>query len=157
MIIFFGTCASVNYHHQILKLIFEERSQKHQVSKLHGKINQKQRTKIYAGFRSINLGKDGDKSCAMLLTTDLAARGIDIPDVDWIIQFDPPQWSDQFDHRIGRTARAGRQGQSLLFLAENESPYTAYLKAKQVEFETESVIPTPDDEEQETLSLAKTI
>ena len=82
----------------------------------------------------------------MLLTTDLAARGIDIPDVDWIVQFDPPQWSDQFVHRIGRTARAGRQGQSLLFLTENESPYTDYLKGKSVDFEQESVIPVVSDD-----------
>ena len=85
----------------------------------------------------------------MLLTTDLAARGIDIPDVDWIIQFDPPQWSDQFVHRIGRTARAGRQGQSLLLLTENESSYTAYLKNKQVEFEQDQVIPVSTDDEEE--------
>lgn len=51
-------------------------------------------------------------------------------------------------HRIGRTARAGRQGQSLLFLAENESSYTAYLKNKSVEFEVESVVPAfANDEE----------
>lgn len=51
-------------------------------------------------------------------------------------------------HRIGRTARAGRQGQSLLFLAENESSYTAYLKNKSVEFEDESVVPAfANDEE----------
>ena len=54
---------------------------------MHGKINQKQRTKIYKKFRE--QGIEGE-SCAMLLTTDLAARGIDIPDVDWIVQFDPP-------------------------------------------------------------------
>ena len=51
-------------------------------------------------------------------------------------------------HRIGRTARAGRQGQSLLFLAENESSYTAYLKNKSVEFEDESIVPAfANDEE----------
>lgn len=121
--------------------------------KLHGKINQKKRTKIYNEFRSLTLGKDGNTSNAMLLTTDLAARGIDIPDVDWIIQLDPPQWSDQFVHRIGRTARAGRQGQSLLFLTENESPYTAYLKQKSVEFEPESVIPEIEDIEEECKEL----
>ena len=91
----------------------------------------------------------------MLLTTDLAARGIDIPDVDWIIQFDPPQWSDSFVHRIGRTARAGRQGQSLLFLTENESPYTAFLSQKSVEFETETVV--PDATENEATELATLI
>ena len=58
-----------------------------------------------------------------MLTTDLSSRGIDIPDVDWIIQFDPPQWSDSFVHRIGRTARAGQKGQSILFLNEPEEPY----------------------------------
>ena len=83
----------------------------------------------------------------MLLTTDLAARGIDIPDVDWIVQFDPPQWSDQFVHRIGRTARAGRQGQSLILLNHNESSYVAFLKSKQIEFEAKSVVPEAKDDE----------
>ena len=45
-------------------------------------------------------------------------------------------------HRIGRTARAGRQGQSLLFLTHTERSYTAYLEGKAVEFEDETVIPT---------------
>ena len=67
------------------------------------------------------------------MCTDVAQRGLDFPKVDWIVQFDPPQWSDQFVHRIGRTARAGRSGQSLLFLTESEEPYLAYLKAKNVE------------------------
>ena len=66
----------------------------HFVSKLHGKINQKKRSKIYKEFKETEIDREGSGGCAMLLTTDLAARGIDIPDVDWIIQFDPPQWSD---------------------------------------------------------------
>jgi len=57
-------------------------------------------------------------------------------------------------HRIGRTARAGRQGQSLLFLTETESPYTAYLKQKSVEFEPESVIPEIADIEEECKELS---
>ena len=63
----------------------------------------------------------------------MSARGIDIPDVDWIIQYDPPQWSDSFVHRIGRTARAGRKGQSIIFLTESEQSYVSYLHAKKVE------------------------
>ena len=114
--------------------------------KLHGKINQKQRTKIYNEFRNLKLGVEGNKASAMLLTTDLAARGIDIPDVDWIVQFDPPQWSDQFVHRIGRTARAGRQGQSLIFLTEAESAYIPFLKQKQIEFEPDSVLAKSESE-----------
>ena len=69
----------------------------------------------------------------ILLTTDLSARGIDIPDVDWIIQYDPPQNSDSFVHRIGRTARAGKQGQSIMFLNEPEIPYINFLRNKKVE------------------------
>jgi len=94
LIIFFGTCSSVNFHQEALKHLFSEADKGHVVRKLHGKINQKKRTKIYNEFRGLKLGQNGDTSSAMLLTTDLAARGIDIPDVDWIIQFDPPQWSD---------------------------------------------------------------
>ena len=93
---------------------------------MHGKISQKKRSKIYAQFREKSL----ETGHLILLTTDLAARGIDIPDVDWIVQFDPPQWSDSFVHRIGRTARAGRSGQSLLFLTRSEDSYITFLKEK---------------------------
>ena len=96
------------------------------MAKLHGKIDQKRRTKIYQEFKS--QAKSDNNS--LLLTTDLAARGIDIPEVDWIVQFDPPQWSEQFVHRIGRTARAGKTGHSLLLLNKPETPYLAYLSAK---------------------------
>ncbi len=44
------------------------------------------------------------------MCTDVAARGIDIPDVAWIVQFDPPQDPSYFVHRVGRTARAGKKG-----------------------------------------------
>lgn len=67
------------------------------------------------------------------MTTDLSARGIDIPDVDWIVQYDPPQYSDSFVHRIGRTARAGKLGQSIMFLNEPENSYVSFLRNKKVE------------------------
>ena len=82
---FFATCASVNFHHSVLKLLFEQKKQEHYVNKLHGKINQKKRSKIYKEFKEVEINREGTGRCALLLTTDLAARGIDIPDVDWII------------------------------------------------------------------------
>merc|ERR1719375_2550953 len=70
--------------------------------------------------------------CGVLLATDLAARGVDIPGIDWIVQFDMPQDPSQFVHRIGRTARAGRDGQSLSFLLPNEECYSAFLQKRQI-------------------------
>ena len=133
IIIFFATCASVDYHHLALKTLLESENNSKQVWKLHGKINQKKRTKIYQEFKSEDKQEGQLGFNNLLITTDLAARGIDIPDVDWIIQFDPPQWSDQFIHRIGRTARAGRSGSSLILLTAAEEPYVAYLQNKHVE------------------------
>ena len=62
------------------------------------------------------------KKC-VLLFTDVAARGIDIPDVDWVLQFDPPQDPDVYIHRVGRTARLDREGNEKLSLAPSEDTY----------------------------------
>ena len=59
----------------------------------------------------------------MLLTTDVAARGLDIPDVDVVLQFDPPSDSKSFSHRCGRTARAGKPGRATVLLTEEEVDY----------------------------------
>lgn len=69
---------------------------------MHGKMKQKKRNKIYSQFLKSTSG--------ILICTDVLARGIDLPDVNWIIQFDPPQDPSFYIHRVGRTARAGREG-----------------------------------------------
>ena len=59
----------------------------------------------------------------VLLTTDVAARGLDIPDVDIVLQFDPPSDPKSFSHRCGRTARAGKPGRATVLLTEEEVDY----------------------------------
>ncbi|KAJ8487806.1 hypothetical protein ONZ45_g14201 [Pleurotus djamor] len=68
----------------------------------------------------------------ILLCTDVAARGLDIPRVDWIIQFDPPDDPRDYIHRVGRTARAGKVGKSLMFLLPSELGFLRYLKESKV-------------------------
>lgn len=63
---------------------------------------------------------------------DVAARGIDIPMVDLVVQFFPPQRIQDYVHRVGRTARAGRTGRALLFLSPNETDFVRTLEDKRI-------------------------
>lgn len=68
-----------------------------------------------------------------MLCTDVAARGLDIPHVDWIVQFDPPDDVREYIHRVGRTCRgANAKGKALLLLLPNEIGYLKHLKAAKV-------------------------
>ena len=69
---------------------------------LHGDIPQKQREVTFTTFR------EGSLKC--LVATNVAARGLDIPEVDLIIQLSPPKDTDTYVHRSGRTGRAGKSG-----------------------------------------------
>jgi len=67
------------------------------------------------------------------LCTDVAARGLDIPAVDWIIQFDPPDDPKEYIHRVGRTARGiNTIGRALLFLLPEEVAFLKYLRNAKV-------------------------
>jgi ATP-dependent RNA helicase DDX31/DBP7 len=90
------------------------------VFKLHGEMAQADRTTCYTSFKS--------NPRALLITTDVAARGLDLPDINWIIQYDPPSDSTDYVHRVGRTARMGKLGNALLFLLHTESAYVKYLQ-----------------------------
>lgn len=65
--------------------------------------------------------------CGLLFCTDVAARGLDMPDIHWIVHYDPPVSALSYVHRIGRTARIGRSGDSMLFLAPHEEGFAMYL------------------------------
>lgn len=98
-----------------------------QVHKLHGNIPHKQRHTILTNFSDCS---DREKQSSILIATDVAARGLNLPFVDWIIQYDPPCETADYIHRAGRAARAGRAGHALLFLLPSEVKYTEVLKLR---------------------------
>ncbi|KAL4169641.1 hypothetical protein KRP22_010559 [Phytophthora ramorum] len=123
LIVFFSTCGSVDFFTRVLEELFKG-DEAIPVVGLHGKMPQKKRTTNYDRFSSLESG--------LLVCTDVVARGIDLPDVDWIVQYDPPQDPNFFVHRVGRTARAGRSGCALSFLSSNEDAYVNFLKIRKV-------------------------
>ncbi|KAL6805266.1 P-loop containing nucleoside triphosphate hydrolase protein [Trichoderma sp. SZMC 28012] len=119
VIVFFSSCASVKYYAELLNYIDCP------VLDLHGKQKQQKRTNTFFEFSNAPHG--------ILICTDVAARGLDIPAVDFIVQFDPPDNTRDYIHRVGRTARGtDAKGRSLLFLQPNEVGFLSYLKAARV-------------------------
>ncbi len=80
---------------------------------LHGGLRQNKRTRIMENFRT--------EKFRILVATDIASRGLDIPHIEHIINFDLPQSREDFIHRIGRTARAGSIGEAVSFVTSNET------------------------------------
>ncbi len=85
------------------------REQGHKVDAFHSDLRQNRRTHVITNFHNQN-------NCRILVATDLAARGLDIPHVEHIINYDLPQNPEDYIHRIGRTARAGAEGEALDFI-----------------------------------------
>jgi len=127
VIVFFLTCACVDFFGSALQKLLNKQGVC--VELLHGKLVQKRREKAMERFSEILTG------CA-LFCTDVAARGLDVENVDWVVQVDGPQDPRQFVHRVGRSARAGRKGASLIFLSEKEEAYVDLLANHQVQLRT---------------------
>ena len=124
MIIFLSCTTSVDYHHKLFSSFPLDLT----LFQLHGTLEQPVRTATITDFSAM-------KSRAVLLATDVASRGLDLPDVDMIVQFDPPFNQDDYIHRIGRTARAGRKGEGILFLLPSEKEYLAALSSHGAQIE----------------------
>ncbi|KRZ78648.1 putative ATP-dependent RNA helicase pitchoune [Trichinella papuae] len=119
VMVFFSSCASVKYHSDLLNYIEVP------VASIHGKQKQQKRTSTFFSFIKAQAGT--------LLCTDVAARGLDIPKVDWIVQYDPPDDPTDYIHRVGRTARGeGGQGNALLILQPSELKFLYYLKQAKI-------------------------
>lgn len=88
---------------------------------LHGKMKQNKRMGVFYSFN--------ESKSMVLFATDIAARGLDFPNVDWVVQADCPEDADAYIHRVGRTARFQASGEALLFLLPSEEK--AMLEALQ--------------------------
>ena len=145
IMLFVCTCNQVDYFMQIIPHIFDKlKITEYTLYKLHSKISQNKRDNEYIAFSAVE-----GKRLRLLISTDLAARGIDIPDVDMIIQFDPPKTENSYIHKAGRTARVGKQGVSLLFLMSNETAFITYMKEqKQITLNKFTYIANDNKEEQ---------
>lgn len=82
--------------------------------------------------------KDAQRG-AVLFCSDAAARGLDFPRVTWIVQYDAPPEPKEYIHRVGRTARMGKDGKALLMLMPAEIEYVHLLRGHGVEGERGSV------------------
>lgn len=119
LMVFFSSCMSVKFHYELLNYIDLP------VMAIHGKQKQTKRTSTFFQFCNASEG--------ILLCTDVAARGLDIPEVDWIVQYDPPDDPKEYIHRVGRTARGlNGRGHALLILQAEELGFLRYLKQARV-------------------------
>ena len=91
---------------------------------LHGKQDQNKRTAIYFQFV--------EKKHAVLFSTDITARGIDFPAVDWVVQVDCPEDVPTYIHRVGRTARYKSKGNALLMLLPSELAFAEKLTKRAI-------------------------
>lgn len=120
MIVFLSTCKQVRYVHEAFRRLRPGVP----LRCLHGHMNQFKRMAAYQEFC--------ESKAMVLLATDIAARGLDFPTVDWVLQTDCPEDVPTYIHRVGRTARYVAAGKALLFLAPGERAMAAALEVAQV-------------------------
>ncbi|EXJ57404.1 hypothetical protein A1O7_07752 [Cladophialophora yegresii CBS 114405] len=124
-IVYLSTCAAVDYFQALLPVILPPEVT---LVPLHGKHPANVREKNFVRFTN-------SASPALLLTTDVAARGLDVPSVDLVVQVDPPSDPKVFLHRCGRAGRAGRKGVSVVLLLPHEKDYIEFLRVRHTPIE----------------------
>ncbi|CAN1297533.1 DEAD-box ATP-dependent RNA helicase 17 [Linum perenne] len=131
IVVFFSTCAAVDFHYALLSGFrwsstsksdseLKELFLRCKTFRLHGNMEQSDRKTTFQSFKT-------EKS-ALLLSSDVAARGLDFPKVRCIIQYDSPGDATEYVHRVGRTARLGEKGDSILFMQPVEVDYLQELE-----------------------------
>lgn len=149
VVVFMSTCDSVDFHHLLftkLQSILPSKDDHPnsgifgtfcRLLKLHGNISHGERQQV---LKEISLFQRNSKSARsstgrnvarsyVLLATDVAARGLNLPQLDWIVQYDAPCEVTDYVHRVGRSARAGNAGHAIIFLLPSEEGYIDILKS----------------------------
>lgn len=119
VMLFVSCCESVEFHSVLLSQLASYFLENATVMGLHGNVKHSERMKIFDKFKFNPGGK------AVLVCTDVAARGIDVPDIAAMIQYDPSGSIEDYVHRIGRAGRMGREAEAVLF----QTPEEAYVEA----------------------------
>lgn len=131
VMIFCNRTSTANMLEHLLRLL------DHRVTALHSKLPQRERT------ANLNKFRVGARIARILVATDVAARGLDIPEVGLVINFDVPRDPDDYIHRVGRTARAGRKGDSITMVGQYDVELVLGIEGrvggKMDEFEEEGV------------------
>ncbi|KAH4131120.1 ATP-dependent rRNA helicase SPB4 [Parastagonospora nodorum] len=149
-ILYLSTCFSVDYFQHVLPEVL----QGYDIVPLHGKHPDKVRRKNFNKFVD-------SVTPSILLTTDVAARGLDIPSVDLVFQLDPPSDPKTFIHRCGRAGRAGRRGLAVTFLNPGrEEDYIEFLQVRQTPISpltTPEITVTDEDAKAVTSKIRKKV
>ena len=138
-IIYLSTCAAVDYFQHIISALLPKQFS---LIPLHGKQPPNVRQKNFSKYITA-------VTPTILLTTDVAARGLDIPQVDLVLQIDPPSDPKVFLHRCGRAGRAGRKGLSVILLQPGrEEDYIPFLEIRKtpISLLKKPLISVSDDE-----------
>ncbi|KAI9803677.1 MAG: putative RNA helicase [Piccolia ochrophora] len=129
IIIFCNRTSTADFLTHLLRLL------EHRVTALHSALRQRQRID--------NLGRFRASAARILVATDVAARGLDIPEVALIINYDVPRDPDDYIHRVGRTARAGRKGEAVTLIGQRDVQLILAIEErvgkKMTEFQEEGV------------------
>uniref|UniRef100_A0A2C9JSW7 ATP-dependent RNA helicase n=1 Tax=Biomphalaria glabrata TaxID=6526 RepID=A0A2C9JSW7_BIOGL len=120
ILVFLSCCKQTRYLYQVFKKMHPGLT----ILCMHGHMKQHQRMEVYDSFSR--------KQHAVLLATDVAARGLDFPAVNWVVQVDKPENVETYIHRVGRTARYEKSGEALLLLlpAEEKKMVEDLIKRK---------------------------
>ena len=122
IIVFFATCKEVEFYSSLLNYVDVP------VLSITGEYKQQKRSTTFMEFCALEKG--------ILLCTDVAQRGLDIPDIDWVIQYDPPHDPEEYLHRVGRTARgANNIGKALLMILPNEINFIRMLQLYKIKLD----------------------
>lgn len=116
VIVFCNRTATANLLERLLRLL------DHRVISLHSLLPQYDRTSNLARFRA--------SAARILVATDVASRGLDIPEVELVINYDVPRNPDDYVHRVGRTARAGRKGEAITLVGQRDVALFLAIEAR---------------------------